>query len=147
MVPLLKKTTSTPGNVIAGFWNGWGNSHIAGPSSLTIPPQREFVLMQTTLDELADPDWGRTPDIGWVDSERFPSVQLGWPEDHGWVIASEIDWDSTIIGGQRPLIDELINDSRFETYEVTAEDNLSWTGDTVNKFSGEPTTPDSPAEY
>lgn len=132
MVPLLMRATATPDDVIAGFWNGWGGSSIASPSFLTIPPGREFSLLATSLTEIADPEWGRQDAIGWADGQRFPSVQILWPEDHSWVVASEIDWDSTIIAGRRPLIDDLLRDARFEIFEVAESDDLSWAGDTMN---------------
>lgn len=44
-----------------------------------------------------------------------------WPEGHEWVLASEIDWDSTIVAGSRSLIDAVLADARFEAYEVDAD--------------------------
>ena len=132
LTPLLREATTTPDALIAGFWNGWGGAEIVSPATLEIPPGRHFDLLETTLDELSDPNWGYAPDVGWHPGFRFPSVQLLWPVDHRWILASDIDWDSTIIAGGRTLVDALLADPRFETFEVSADDDLSWDGDTMN---------------
>ena len=131
LVPALENATSTPTTVVAGVWNGWGGHAIVSPDTLSIPPGREFALLQASLREFADPDWGRQSVIGWSAGSRMPSVQLLWPDDHRWVVATEIDWDSTIVAGPRSLIDELLGDPRFETFEVPMDADLSWGGDTI----------------
>ncbi|MGU3409710.1 hypothetical protein ACLBWP_06345 [Microbacterium sp. M1A1_1b] len=94
-------------------------------------PGREFVLLQTTLDDLADPGWAdRAPSDLPVDVSRGP--QLLWPEGHEWVVASEIDWDSTIVAGSRALVDAVLADDRFEAHEVDEHSDLTWDGDHVN---------------
>ncbi|MDP4331968.1 hypothetical protein Q7F20_01145 [Curtobacterium sp. A7_M15] len=55
-----------------------------------------------------------------------------WPEDHAWVVASEEDWDSTIIAGSRTLVDSILADDRFEAFEVHEGDDLSRDGDLLN---------------
>lgn len=100
-------------------------------------PIREFILFATDLDTLADPEWPKHADIGWSDGGiglplSGPMPQLIWPEDHAWVLASEIDWDSTILAGPRGLVDAVLADDRFETFEVYEDDELAWESDTVN---------------
>lgn len=58
--------------------------------------------------------------------------QMLWPQGHEWVLASEIDWDSTLVAGPRPLVDALLADARIEALEVPADADLTWDGDTVN---------------
>lgn len=89
-------------------------------------PGREMLLLHTSLAELSDPDW---PDAGGI---AGPMPQMLWPADHSWVVASEIDWDSTIVAGSRALIDAVLADERFESFEVHAVSDLSWDGDTMN---------------
>jgi hypothetical protein len=95
-------------------------------------PGRDYILFATDLDTLADPAWPTREDIGWGDNQTGPMPQLIWPEDHAWVLASEIDWDSTILAGPRELVDALLADDRFETFEVYEGDELTWESDTVN---------------
>ncbi|MBF6435275.1 hypothetical protein [Nocardia cyriacigeorgica] len=95
-------------------------------------PGRDYMLFDTGLTELADPDWVDAAGLGWTTD--FPGVtpQLLWPADQAWVVASEIDFDSTIVAGSRTLVDAVLADDRFETFEVTEESDLSWDGDTIN---------------
>lgn len=52
--------------------------------------------------------------------------------DHTWVVASEEDWDSTIVAGSRALVDSILADDHFEAFEVHEDDDLSWDGDLLN---------------
>jgi hypothetical protein len=131
LVPLLTRTTSTPDDVVAGFWTGHGGLELVSRRHLNMPG-REYVLASTTLAELSDPDWGFSLELGWVTHVRSPSLQLLWPDDHAWVLATEIDWDSTIVAGSRALIESIVLDGRFEAFEVGPDDDLSWDGDTIN---------------
>lgn len=95
-------------------------------------PGRGFVLLQGTLTELADPGWGFGAGIGWMPDRPEPTPQMFWPGDHIWVVASEIDWDSTIVAGSRELVDAVLADPTFEAFEVRERDMLTWDGDIVN---------------
>lgn len=89
-------------------------------------PGREFLLLDTSLDELSDP--------GWVAPAGLAGVmpQMLWPADQSWVVASEIDWDSTIVAGPRALIDDVLACEAWESFEVDENSDLTWDGDTVN---------------
>ncbi|WP_280265606.1 hypothetical protein [Nocardia wallacei] len=95
-------------------------------------PGRDFVLFDTSLSELADPAWVYTAGLGWTTDFPGSMPQLLWPADHAWVVASEIDIDSTIVAGPRTLIDAVLADDRFESFEITEKSDLSWDGDTIN---------------
>ncbi|MBF4609590.1 hypothetical protein [Curtobacterium sp. VKM Ac-1393] len=94
-------------------------------------PHRECFLLSMTLQQLADPTWLDHARIGTaVDLAHTP--QMLWPEDRAWVLASEIDWDSTIVGGSRALVDAVLDDDRFEAFPVDEDSDLTWSGDLVN---------------
>lgn len=83
-------------------------------------PQREYILFSMSLPQLGDPSWMLDARIGTsVDVRHTP--QMLWPEGHEWVLATEIDWDSTIVAGPRSLVDAIIADGRFEAYEIDAD--------------------------
>jgi len=99
-------------------------------------PGRDYVLLTTALDELADPIWPYRAGIGWIpDSLPFggsgPMPQLIWPADRAWCIASEIDFDSTVVGGSRSLINEIVT-SGLEALAVPEDGDLSENGDLIN---------------
>ncbi|MDO5661925.1 MAG: hypothetical protein Q4G40_04450 [Brachybacterium sp.] len=159
LTPHLASTTTTPEDLTAAIWTGWGGPDSTlyvtlgmsraeaaraqrahrrvvrasyDPQYLRVVrkgpwlkwPEREFVLLTTSLTELADPRWGFTAGIGWQDHPD-PMPQMLWPRDESWVLASEIDWDSTVLGGSDALVEALLADARFETYEVEPGDDLS----------------------
>lgn len=96
-------------------------------------PGRDYIRIACSLSELEDPDWGHELGIGWSRAwGRDPSPQLIWPRDRAWVLGTEIDFDSTLVGGSRALVDAILGDDAFEAFEVTAETDLTYRGDTVN---------------
>lgn len=163
----LRPATTTPDDLVAAVWNGWGDLNggsasvsffIGEPTDEEIRaqeqraveqrlrraaiasarsgplfewPGRDFHVMSATLDLFADPDWLENTSIGdYPASGRTP--QMLWPADHTWVLATEIDWDATIVAGTRTLVADVVADHRFEAFEVSADDDLSWAGDTIN---------------
>ncbi|WP_345763207.1 hypothetical protein [Diaminobutyricibacter sp. McL0608] len=106
----------------------------AAPQGTLQLPGREYLLFETTLDELADPSWTQHAGIGGngLPAGAGHTPQLLWPADHAWCLASEIDFDSTLVGGSRTLIDSILADDALETYEVGPDDDLTWLGDTIN---------------
>ena len=126
LAPLLRVQTATPDDALAAYWVGGTGQGLVG-RSVTID-RYDYVLAQTGTAELAELGWGRH--IGFRTDEP---PQLLWPEDHAWVLATEIDWDSTIVAGSRTLIDSILTDDRFEAYPVDENSDLSWNGDTINR--------------
>ncbi|MBO9041639.1 hypothetical protein [Curtobacterium flaccumfaciens] len=91
---------------------------VAGPRFLW--PARECFLLAMSLPQLSDPTWTDDARVG--TSVGFGHTpQMLWPEGHEWVLATEIDWDSTIVAGSRSLVDTILADDRFEAYEVDAD--------------------------
>ena len=64
-------------------------------------PGRECLLFATSSAELADPTWPGRAGIGVMDAAPEIGPQIIWPAGREWVVASEIDWDSTIVAGMR----------------------------------------------
>lgn len=96
-------------------------------------PGRKMILCATSCDELSDPSRAEGAGLGL--HPGFPpsiSPQLLWPADRAWVVASEIDWDSTIVAGSRSLVDTVLADVRLEAYEVDEDADLTWEGDLLN---------------
>ncbi|HWK91361.1 MAG TPA: hypothetical protein VNR17_03770 [Luteimicrobium sp.] len=99
-------------------------------------PGREYVLLDATADELVDGSWMRTSGLGWHGGLPGASPNLVWPADLAWCVATEIDCDSTLVGGSRALVDAICADDALEAFEVREDDDLTWTGDTVNPVPG-----------
>ncbi len=67
----------------------------------------------------ADPFWRDAP-------------SLIWPGDRSWFVASEVDFDSTLVGGSRVLVEALIDAPGLEVYEVEPDTKLTAFSDKLN---------------
>ena len=78
-------------------------------------PNREYLLMRGPLSEARK--------IGWIFSESFhpQSPNLLWPSDRCWILATEIDFNVTLIGGSESLVEAILNTGSLtaERFKVT----------------------------
>jgi len=102
-------------------------------------PGRGHVLFRGGVAELADPDWvlrvpwrDRPAEAHGFDSAA-QSPSLIWPDDRAWVLVTEVDHDSTIVGGSSELIGALVTDERLEALPVSEGAELTWDSDEVNR--------------
>lgn len=133
LVEHLQQATVTPEELVVGVWDGWGELDVAACAGPLLElPGRDYLLLTARSAELADETWPSRTGIWSKPMEDGPAPQLIWPADHAWVVASEIDWDSTIVAGSRELVDAVLADGRFEAYEVGEGSDLTWEGDRIN---------------
>lgn len=102
-------------------------------------PERAFVLFRGDATEFADDDWelrmpwrDRTADAASFDA-RAQSPSLLWPANHAWVMVSEVDFDSTIVGGSHELVDAIYRSPEFEALPLPVDASLYWGADEVNR--------------
>ena len=55
-----------------------------------------------------------------------------WPADHAWATSNDTDLDSTLVGGSRALVDELLADDRLEVLPWPVDGSLWSDADDVN---------------
>ena len=60
------------------------------------------------------------------------SVSLFWPADRSWCVATEIDYDSTLVGGSGRLVSDLLATSDLEAWPIAPDDSLQFGADRVN---------------
>jgi len=96
-------------------------------------PGRDHVLFAGSLRDVAAlADATATADVTpFRPDGRTPS--LLWPDDRSWCLATEVDFDSTLVGGPRTLIDAILADPALEAFEVGEDDSLMHDGDAVNR--------------
>jgi hypothetical protein len=102
-------------------------------------PNRDHVLFRGGVSELAAPDWElhvpwrdrEFEDHGFPPSAHCPS--LTWPDDRAWVLVTEVDYDSTIVGGSSELVRALVADPRLEALPIPEGADLTWDADEVNR--------------
>lgn len=78
-------------------------------------PGRDYFLFEDAIDAAAR--------IGHWNHESWFTAQspsFFWPADHSWCVATEIDYDSTIIGGTHELIEQLCASQTIEVLQIPA---------------------------
>lgn len=136
----------------SALWEGWGWLHRGAWAFLaasdgaevpgtTVPPPPGLPAEVTALPRLSLP--GRaylifrgplqaTLRMGHqvTDDWFLPqSPSLLWPEDRSWCVATEIDFDSTLVGGPAELVHALLEEPRLEAWPVEPADDFT---DVVN---------------
>jgi hypothetical protein len=125
--------------IIGGVWE-------AHPEAVELSlPQRGFVVLAGPLSAVGRVGFesGEYPVTevyrdGHRERRLVPSQwqarapNLIWPADRSWLVHSEVDFDSTLVGGTRELIDALIAAPDLETWEVGRGDSLEAWADKIN---------------
>lgn len=114
------------GEVVYAVWDGWGSWTDRCDKSALMPGWggRSYRLFAAAKSALAH--WPGMED-SWPQS-----ANLIWPRERSWCIATEIDWDSTLVACADDVAAAVLADERLEAFEVRYDDDLSWYGDTVN---------------
>jgi len=96
-------------------------------------PAREHVLFRARLDELATPEWAAR--VPWADRtpEWTASPSWIWPADHALAIATEVDWDSTIVAGTNEFIRAVCTHPGLEALPLREGTSLTWDADDLNR--------------
>jgi len=89
-------------------------------------PERSYFLARLSLEELVADDWEES--VLWADPPLTRTPSLLWPDDHAWVLATEVDFDTTLIGGTRELAEALLTSPGLEAREVEPTADLTWQG-------------------
>lgn len=61
-----------------------------------------------------------------------PIPNLIWPDDRSWCVATDIDQDTTYVGGSSRLVDDLVRCDSLEVHEVRADDGITEDSDRIN---------------
>ncbi|MFF3764260.1 hypothetical protein ACFYYR_09260 [Streptomyces sp. NPDC001922] len=114
---VLAAHTTTPESCYLGLWDGWGWLTADGPRVHL--SGRAYLLYEGPVEAATD--------LGDRGAGCFlpQSPNLWWPRDRAWCVATDVDLDSTYIGGPAPLIEELTGSSRLEAVRAELSDPLS----------------------
>lgn len=134
-------------------WEGWGDLHPGGGTihfasraagarrPAGAPPEwqldlggadvqlpgRRYLLYTGPLDDALR--FGSWATQDWFQAR---SPNLFWPQDRTWCVATEIDFDSTLVAGPAHLIDEVVSSSSLEAWAIGPTDSLAHDADTIN---------------
>jgi hypothetical protein len=107
-----------------------GSSSITGDELrrpvLNLPASREYRVM--VVPKLSGALFDR-PDGPWGE---LSTPNLMWPRDRRWCLGTEIDFDSTIVGGSESLVGDLLASPDLETWKIGPNDCLTSDADRIN---------------
>lgn len=148
LAEVLGRHTTNPRRCFFGFWTGWTSINFRMGSKddrhftsekvtehgdrfldidgfigarFELPPQagREYVLLSGALVSAVE-----VAESAEATGCPPTSPNLIWPEDCSWLLASEIDFDSTLVGGSNVLIAKIIDSRMIEARQVGGNDVL-----------------------
>ena len=121
LVDVLRAHTTTPERCWFAVWEGWGGFDPRTPRFEL--PSRRYFLATGAIDAAAS-----SVREAWV--QQSPS--MWWPDDRAWFVATEIDLDSTYVGGTKACIDALLAHPEIEAVRVRLSDGITIASDELN---------------
>ena len=124
LLPILRAETTTPGRCFFALWEGFGdaelNSLVASFPRLELT-HRAYLLFRGSLETFP-----------WFDTGLPQSPNLWWPDDHAWVVASEIDGFDTYLAGSKECVERVLNEPVLEGLPATVDARADGAADTIN---------------
>ena len=123
--------TTAPDDCFVGVWEGCGWLDPRRFDTLRLElPERTHLVFHGPLEAVGDVGWTAP---GGQFMPESPSVI--WPADRAWYVATDVDQDSTYVGGSRGLILALMADPRLEVWQVAPTDPITGDSDSINSPS------------
>lgn len=124
----LETETRTPTETTFGVWEGY---HWVRTLDRALPkielPERTYVALVAPLRSIGDFGWNEPSGVF---AREPPSIMF--PADRAWFVVSDVDQDSTYVGGSRRLVSALLAEPSLEAWEVGAADGITAGVDTYN---------------
>ncbi len=115
---------------------------------LKLPDGRDHIVLAgplSAVDQIMY-DWSSSMRMTFVarGSKELPPTQdpseflqrqspnLIWPADRTWLVVSEVDFDSTLVGGSAELIEAIVESPQLEAWQVEPTTSLADDADKVN---------------
>lgn len=140
---LLAAHTTTADRCSFAIWDGWGWWHqssaiLQATPAGTVRPEIEAPPDAWQLDPGAprvDLPLGRSYLLyeggvqdalrfgSWITATWFgeQSPSFFWPDDHAWCVATEVDVDSTLVGGSAALVEAIVAEPALEALAIDAD--------------------------
>jgi len=123
LVDVLGRHTATPERCWFCVWEGVGFLDFAGVRERVRLPNRDYLLYNGPIELATTP----------LDDTWTYSPNLWWPDDRAWIVATEVDFAWTYVGGTSSLVGELLEDPRIEALAAELSDQPFYGADTVNE--------------
>jgi hypothetical protein len=90
-------------------------------------PHRDYLLFRGPLEAALDMGWDASP--GGFEPQ---SPGLLWPANRSWCVCTEIDFESTLVGGSAELVSAVRGNPGLDAWPVEPDDDLTAVGDLPN---------------
>jgi hypothetical protein len=125
LAEVLRPHTVSPAACCFAVWEGYGSlpDSVRGLPDLAVPQRRMLVRegpLDSVVESVFEPPWG------------YQSPNLWWPADQAWCVASEIDFNTTYVGGARACIADVLAAPGIEALATVVEAPIDFTSDEVN---------------
>jgi hypothetical protein len=120
--------TTTPDSCFVGVWEGYGWIKAWEGRTLRLP-------LQERIHFVFSGPLGAAAELGWTNTNGSfvrEAPSLIWPADRAWFVSSDVDQDSTFVGGSSALLAALQADPRLEAWPVMPTDPITAGTDTLN---------------
>ena len=149
LVEVLSNYTSTAESCWFCLWDGFGNLSPGGSARLVSISEfgREPKASSNTVEQ---PDYVESPRVetshreyilfsgeldaasGFLEFPMGQSPNIWWPDDRAWCVATEIDLQSTYVGGPVACIRAILDNPKLEAFPANPEDRVDSGSDTIN---------------
>jgi hypothetical protein len=119
----LRRATAASDDCWFCVWDGFGGMDDQGVEERVQLPGRNYFLGRGSVDDAL-------PSV--LDEPWDQSANLWWPNDRAWVVATEIDYAWTYVGGTSELIQGLLDDPRLEALPARLTDMPFYDSDVLN---------------
>ena len=120
---VLRRHTATPEDCWFAVWEGFVGLAVPADAPRLRLPERTMLVLRGPVSA-ASASLAPAPD-----DQR---AGLWWPEDRAWCVATEVDFDSTLVGGSRACVADVLADDALEAAPVPPDQSMSFDGDDRN---------------
>jgi hypothetical protein len=114
------------GGLIYAVWNGWGSWEDEVDARILMPGWGGRDYRLHAGPKAAHTRWPGMSDF-WSQT-----ANIIWPIDRSWCIATEIDWDSTLVACSDTVAAAILDEPRLESFEVAYDSDLTASGDNID---------------
>lgn len=124
-------TKTSDGPFLAAFWTGWDPisadseaARVIRRGDTVVIQGEQYVLFSLESGEMADASWMSAPAFGWTEGNGLTPNYL-WPPGGSWCLGTNIDLDSSILGGPARVLSEVESLPELEALYVTPSTDLA----------------------
>lgn len=149
LLEVLIQCSNPDAECILLLWEGWGNlpTRWKQPPNRATQSSREYFIFRARLDQVEDvsvhfalpqPVLEQSTDLMRLATapqrslHNVQSPNQWWPIDKSWFVATEVDQDSTVVGGPSFLIRQIAAHPILESYPILFNDYLGSDSDRTN---------------